>query len=481
MKNNGGSVSDSWVPPGGRRPPRPWDDVPLAQWDDWRWQLSHRLNTVEDFARVIDLTPEETAGLSAPGRFHVDVTPYFASLMDPEDPACPIRRQVIPTVQEMTSSGTDMIDSLAEDAHSPVPGLVHRYPDRVLVLVTTQCASYCRFCTRSRMVGDAHGQFNAAAYDRQLAYIASTPQVRDVLLSGGDPLMMSSRLLEDLLRRLRAIPHVEVIRIGSRMPIFLPQRITDDLAAMLRQYHPLWMNIHVNHPREITSETEMALARLADAGIPLGSQTVLMAGINDCPSVILAMVHKLVKNRVRPYYLYQCDLVQGAGHFRTPVAKGIEIIEALRGHTSGFAVPTFVIDAPEGGGKVPLLPNYLLSMSDQYVVVRNYEGLMSTYTQPADYVPHDTATCSYCRSRLSEGAQEGVAGLLGGHARTIAPEEWRAAHRRSAAPEHVSCEVTCSPGGNGRGRWHTDRLCSRRSGVARPAEQSAHDSDGCRT
>ncbi|MFO7741832.1 MAG: lysine 2,3-aminomutase [Anaerolineae bacterium] len=447
----GGSAADPGGANSGGKPPQPWEDVPLAQWNDWRWQLSHRLNTVEDFARVIDLTPEEVAGLSAPGRFHVDVTPYFASLMDRSDPACPIRRQVIPTAREMVVSDVDQIDSLAEDAHSPVPGLVHRYPDRVLMLVTTQCASTCRFCTRSRMVGDVHAELTRAAYDRQLAYIASTPQVRDVLLSGGDPLMMSSRLLEDILTRLREIPHVEVIRIGSRVPVFLPQRVTEDLVAMLRRHHPLWMNIHFNHPREITPEVEVTLARLADAGIPLGSQTVLMAGINDCPNVMLALVQALVRNRVRPYYLYQCDLVPGASHFRTPVAKGIEIMEALRGHTSGFAVPTFVIDAPEGGGKVPVLPAYLLSMSDRQVVVRNYEGLISTYAQPTDYRPHDVETCPYCRSRLGEGAQEGVAGLLAGHARTIAPEQWRAVHQRQALPGSATREADLSLGDNGQG------------------------------
>jgi lysine 2,3-aminomutase len=451
VMDNSGPQSDSWVGGDDREPPHPWEDVPLAQWNDWRWQLSHRLNTVEDFARVVDLTPEEVAGLSAPGRFRVDVTPYFASLMDPHDPSCPIRRQVIPTAREMVVSDADLVDSLAEDAHSPVPGLVHRYPDRVLMLVTTQCASYCRFCTRSRIVGDAHAQFGTAIYEKQLAYIASTPQIRDVLLSGGDPLMMPPHLLEELLRRLREIPHVEVVRIGSRVPVFLPQRVTEDLVAMLRRYHPLWMNIHFNHPREVTPEVEEALARLADAGIPLGSQTVLMAGINDCPNVILALVQALVKNRVRPYYLYQCDLVQGASHFRTPVSKGIEVMEALRGHTSGFAIPTFVIDAPEGGGKVPVLPTYLLSMSDRRVVVRNYEGLMSTYTQPTDYRPHDAATCPYCRSRLSEGIQEGVAGLLAGHAPIIAPEQWRAVHQRMVCQTPASAVGSCF-GGNGHGQ-----------------------------
>jgi lysine 2,3-aminomutase len=468
-------------PPVGRdqwKPPHPWGDVPLAQWADWRWQLSHRLNTVEDFARVVDLTPEEVAGLSAPGHFRVDVTPYFASLMDPEDPGCPIRRQVIPTAREMALSEGDQVDSLAEDAHSPVPGLVHRYPDRVLMLVTTQCASYCRFCTRSRMVGDAHTQFNTATYERQLAYIASTPQVRDVLLSGGDPLMMSPRLLEDLLRRLREIPHVEVVRIGSRVPVFLPQRVTEDLVAALRRYHPLWMNIHFNHPREITPEVEEALARLADAGIPLGSQSVLMAGINDCPNVILTLVQALVKNRVRPYYLYQCDLVQGASHFRTPVSKGLEIMEALRGHTSGFAVPTFVIDAPEGGGKVPILPTYLLSASDRRVVVRNYEGLMSTYMQPTDYQPHNAATCSYCQPRLGDRAQEGVAGLLAGHAPTIAPEHWRAVHQRTEH-ESATLEVSSCFGDNGSDRLESEADADQRGGAdAQPAEILSGDSNG---
>lgn len=409
-----------------------WRDVSPQQWNDWRWQLAHRLSTVEEFARVVRLTPEEVEGLTMPGHFRVAVTPYFASLMDPDDPDCPIRRQVIPTSREMIASQSDMADSLSEDAHSPTTGLVHRYPDRVLMLATSQCASYCRFCTRSRMVGTHQVRFDTSTYDRQIAYIAATPQIRDVLISGGDPLTLSQHILESLLKRLRAIPHVEVIRIGSRAPVFLPQRITEDLVAMLRRYHPLWMNIHFNHPKEITPEVERALARLANAGIPLGSQSVLLAGINDCPNVIKALVHRLVKNRVRPYYLYQCDLVQGAGHFRTSVAKGLEIMEALRGHTSGYAVPTFVIDAPHGGGKVPVLPNYMLSMSDSAVVVRNYEGLISTYAQPTEYRPHNPATCAYCQARLNEGGQEGVSGLLAGQRPTIEPEGWHTLHQRNA-------------------------------------------------
>lgn len=428
-------------------PPFPWDEVAWEAWNDWRWQLKHRLQTAEDFARVLNLTPDEVVGLSAPGRFHAEVTPYFASLMDPLDPNCPIRRQAVPTALELIPFESEMLDSLNEDAHSPVPGLVHRYPDRVLMLVSHQCASYCRFCTRSRMVGDQHQAFSTAVYERQLAYIAATPQIRDVLLSGGDPLMLPESLLERILQRLRGIPHVEVVRIGSRMPIFLPQRITAELVAMLRRYHPLWMNVHINHPKELTLEASLALSRLVDAGIPLGSQTVLMAGINDCPNVMTALVHELVRRRIRPYYLYQCDLVHGAGHFRTPVAKGLEIMEALRGHTSGFAVPTYVIDAPEGGGKVPISPNYLLSMSDSRVVIRNYEGLVTAYTQPEAYRPHDPATCLYCQSHYGVGEMRSVAGLLAGAGRKIAPEGWETQHHRMEPQVATDGEVVASADG----------------------------------
>jgi lysine 2,3-aminomutase len=409
--------------------------VPPEQWNDWHWQLAHRLNTVDELGQVIHLTPEEVAGLSAPGRFRVDITPYFASLMDPDDPGCPIRRQVIPTAAEVTPFEAEMADSLAEDAHSPLPGLVHRYPDRVLMLVTTQCASYCRYCTRSRLVGDPSAQFGRRHYDAMIDYIARTPQIRDVLISGGDPLTLAPRVLEDLLRRLRAIPHVEIIRIGSRVPVFMPQRITPELVEMLRQFHPLWMNIHFNHPKEITPEVEAALARLADAGIPLGSQSVLLAGVNDCPNVIAELGHKLVRNRVRPYYLYQCDLVHGAGHFRTPVSVGMQIMESLRGHTSGFAIPTYVIDAPAGGGKIPILPNYVLSQSPDRVVVRNYEGFISAYTQPETYDRHDPRTCPECQKHAEshEGAQEGVAALLRGAALAIKPEGFEVVHQRATA------------------------------------------------
>lgn len=411
-------------------PPHPWQQIPIEKWRDWRWQLSHRLNSIEEISSIINLTPEEIEGLSAPGRFRVDITPYFASLIDPDDPNCPIRRQVIPTGAELIPFEAEAVDSLGEESQSAVPGLVHRYPDRVLMLVTTQCASYCRFCTRSRIVGESSVQFSRADYQRQIEYIASHPQIRDVLLSGGDVLTLPNKILEELLSGLRNIPHVEIIRIGSRVPVFLPQRITDELVGILSQFHPLWMNIHFNHPKEITPEVETALAKLANVGIPLGCQSVLMAGINDCPNIMMDLVHQLVKNRVRPYYIYQCDLVHGAGHFRTPVAKGIEIIEALRGHTSGYAVPTYVIDAPEGGGKVPVMPNYLLSMSTQHVVVRNYEGHISSYTQPSDYQEHDPSRCSYCKNASHPDGVNNVAGLLAGEAKTIVPENWHATHDR---------------------------------------------------
>jgi lysine 2,3-aminomutase len=421
-------------PPGTCRPPHPWESVPAEKWQDWRWQLAHRLNSVEELGAVIHLTPEEVAGLSAPGRFRVDVTPYFASLMDPDDPGCPIRRQVIPTSQELVPFNAEMADSLAEEADSPVPGLVHRYPDRVLMLVTTQCASYCRYCTRSRLVGNPNAQFSRKTYDAQIDYITRSPQVRDVLISGGDPLTLPQSVLEEILQRLRAIEHVEVIRIGSRVPIFLPQRVTPELVQMLGKYHPLWMNVHVNHPKEITPEVQQALARLANAGIPLGNQSVLLAGVNDCPNVMKDLLHKLVRNRVRPYYLYQCDLVHGAGHFRTPVAVGLQIIESLRGHTSGFAVPTFVIDAPHGGGKIPVMPNYVLSQSLDQVVVRNYEGFITAYTQPQSYDRHDPTTCPSCLKRRlesGEGGQEGLAALLDGSRPAIVPAGFDQAHQRA--------------------------------------------------
>ena len=419
-----------------------WQDVPDAQWDDWRWQLSHRLNTLDELTQVISLRDEEIKALRAKNLFRVDITPYFASLIDPNDPNDPIRSQVIPTAREMVPFESMMEDSLAEDRHSPVPGLVHRYPDRVLMLVTTQCASYCRYCTRSRIVGDAAAQFSKSEYDAQIDYIAHTPQIRDVLLSGGDPLTLPPKVLDSLLARLREIPHVEIVRIGSRVPVFMPQRVTDELCSTLRKYHPLWMNIHVNHPNEITPELRRACALLADAGVPLGNQSVLLAGVNDCVHVQRKLVHELVKMRVRPYYLYQCDLVEGAGHFRTPIAKGVEIIEGLRGHTSGYAVPHYIIDAPGGGGKVPVMPTYLLSMSDERVVLRNFEGFITTYEQPSpgEYRPHDSKNCKYCQDKRPEPGQEGLTKLLDGEQMFIKPEDFDVTHARGGGKHRLNAD-----------------------------------------
>lgn len=388
-------------------------DVPLEKWNDWRWQLSNRLNSVGDIGQVIHLTDSERKALErSSDLFRVDITPYFISLIDPENPDDPIRKQVIPTSAEGSAFRGMMEDSLAEDRDSPVPGLTHRYPDRVLMLVTTQCATYCRYCTRSRIVGDPAETFSRRELDQQIKYIRENGQIRDVILSGGDPLVLPMKILEEILARLREIEHVEIIRIGTRIPVFLPMRITTELTAMLQRYHPLWMNIHVNHPNEVSAELAQAADRLTRAGIPLGNQTVLLAGVNDCVHIQRALIHRLLQIRVRPYYLFQCDLVEGAGHFRTPVGKGIEIIEGLRGHTSGLGVPVFAIDAPGGGGKVPLMPNYLLSMSEHNVVIRNYEGYVAAYEESTSYAPHDHETCEYCQHKRLEPGQGGITGLL---------------------------------------------------------------------
>ncbi len=419
-----------------------YQDVPDEKWNDWRWQLSHRLNSADDFEKVITLTDSERKALNAQGLFRVEITPYFVSLIDPDDPNDPVRKQIIPTAGEILPFTGMMEDSLAEDRHSPVPGLVHRYPDRVLMLVTTQCASYCRYCTRSRIVGDPSATFSRAEFELQLEYLRRTPQVRDVLLSGGDPLTMAPKILEELLSRLREIPHIEIIRIGSRVPVFMPMRVTDELCAMLEKYHPLWMNIHVNHPNEITRELAEATDKLSRAGIPLGNQSVLLAGVNDCVHVQRKLVHDLVRIRVRPYYLYQCDLVEGAGHFRTPVAKGIEIIEGLRGHTSGYAVPTYVVDAPGGGGKIPVMPNYLISSSDHKIALRNYEGYITAYEEPTQYEIHDPKTCKFCQAKRTEEGQVGVLGMLEGDTMFIKPEGFDELHNRGGGTHRLRADAS---------------------------------------
>ena len=421
-------------------------DVPEEKWNNWRWQLSNRINTPEEFEKVVPLSDSERKALSAAHLFRVDITPYFISLIDPNDPNDPIRKQVIPTETELTPFTAMMEDSLAEDRHSPVPGLVHRYPDRALMLVTTQCASYCRYCTRSRIVGDPSATFSRSEFDLQIEYLKRTPQIRDVLLSGGDPLVLAPKILDEILRRLREIPHIEIVRIGSRVPVFLPMRITDELTDVLKKYHPLWINIHVNHPNEITAELAEACDRMSMAGIPLGNQSVLLAGVNDSVHIQRQLVQDLVRIRVRPYYLYQCDLVEGAGHFRTPVAKGIEIMEGLRGHTSGYAVPVFIIDAPGGGGKIPVGPNYLLSMSDHKIILRNFEGFITTYEEPTDYKPEDAARPGLKRP---EPGQSGISGLLEGDHLFIKPEGFDSVHERGGFQHRLKDESKWIPLGIG--------------------------------
>ena len=366
-----------------------WSDVSEADWNDWRWQLKHRINTPEQLNRLMpSLTPEEFAGAKlANHKLALGITPYFFNLIDPADEHCPIRWQVIPREEETHTAAWEMSDPCGEDSHSPVPGLVHRYPDRVLFLVTDRCASYCRYCTRSRLVSNAAGYDFHPNFEAQIDYIRRTPSIRDVLLSGGDPLLLSDEKLETLLSRLRKIPHVEFLRIGSRIPVFLPQRITPELCGMLRQFHPLFLSVHSNHPRELTTEVRDALGRLADAGIPLGNQTVLLRHVNDDPEVMTAHMQKLLMCRVRPYYIYQCDLIAGSAHLRTSVRKGMQIMETLRGHTTGYAVPTYVIDAPGGGGKIPVAPEYVLSRNADRVVIRNFEGEVFEYPEAEDGTP----------------------------------------------------------------------------------------------
>jgi lysine 2,3-aminomutase len=368
-----------------------WSEVSDADWNDWHWQLKHRITKLEQLERLLPvLTPEERAGtLLANTKLSLAITPYFFNLIDPADDRCPIRRQVIPRIEEVQTAPWELSDPCGEDQASPVPGLVHRYPDRVLFLVTDRCASYCRYCTRSRLVSNASGYDFHPEFDRQLDYIRRHPEIRDVLLSGGDPLLFSDAKLGQLLESLRAIPHVEFLRIGTRIPVFLPQRITAELCAQLRRFHPLFISIHSNHPRELTTEVRDALGRLADSGIPLGNQSVLLRGVNDDAQVMRALVQKLLRCRVKPYYLYQCDLISGSAHLRASVREGLQIMESLRGHTTGYAVPQYVIDAPGGGGKVPVNPDYVLSHNNDRVVLRNFEGRVFEYPE----APNGTPLC----------------------------------------------------------------------------------------
>lgn len=396
-------------------------DVPAEQWNDWTWQAKNRITTLQDLKKYIKLTLEEEEGIEKCLKtFRMAVTPYYLSLIDLNDPEDPIRKQAVPSAEELYFAPEESADSLHEDTDSPVKGLTHRYPDRVLFLLTDRCASYCRHCTRRRLVGQTDNSMPKEQIDACIEYIRNHPEVRDVLLSGGDALMQSDEMLEYVISSLRQIPHVEIIRLGSRVPVVMPQRITQELCDMLKKYHPIWVNVHFNHPNEITPESAAACARLADAGIPLGNQSVLLAGVNDCVHVMKKLVNDLVRIRVRPYYIYVCDLSLGLSHFRTPVSKGIEIIEGLRGHTSGYCVPTFVVDAPGGGGKVPVMPNYVLSQTPRKVILRNFEGVITTYTEPEHY--ESKCNCPVCRGE-KENTLSGVAALEQGKALSFEPAD----------------------------------------------------------
>lgn len=352
----------------------------LHEWQDWRWQLRNRIADADSLAQIIRFSEMEQRAAGYEMALPLAITPYYASLLDPDDDAQPLRRTVVPTLDECALSSSDKRDPLEEERDSPVPGIVHRYPDRVLFLVTGMCSTYCRYCTRSRMVGhDGVYHFEEEEWEMGIAYIAANPCIRDVLLSGGDPLTLTDEKLNWLLSRLRMIPHVEILRIGTKVPAVMPQRITPALTRLLKRFHPLWISIHVTHPDELTLEMAQGCNRLADAGIPLGSQTVLLAGVNDDVETMKRLMQGLLRLRVKPYYLYQCDPIPGSSHFRTPVAKGLEIIRGLRGYTTGYAVPTYVVDAPGGGGKIPLLPEYLIGREGNELIFRNYAGKLYRY------------------------------------------------------------------------------------------------------
>ena len=389
-------------------------NVPDELWNDWHWQVENRIETLDQLKQHITLTPEEEEGVATTlGKLRMSVTPYYLSLIDLNDPFDPIRKQAIPTGAELEFAKYEEADPLHEDTDSSCAGLTHRYPDRVLFLITDQCSMYCRHCTRRRFAGTCDAEVPKQQIDNCIEYIRNHPEVRDVLLSGGDSLLVSDEMLEYIISRVRAIPHVEIIRLGSRTPVVMPQRITPELCNILKKYHPVWLNTHFNCPQEITEEAARATTMLADAGVPLGNQSVLLAGVNDCVHVMLKLVNELVRIRVRPYYIYQCDPSLCLSHFRTTVSKGIEIMEALRGHTSGYCVPTFVVDAPGGGGKTPVMPNYVISQTPRKVILRNFEGVITTYTEPEHY--ENKCNCPVCTGKESPKIPKtGVAGLAQG-------------------------------------------------------------------
>ena len=369
-------------------------DVKQEDWDNWKWQLRNAIRDIPTLEKVVELSDQKKENLSKTlAKFKMAITPYYAALMDKKDKNCPVRMLAVPAVNELFVAPSDLDDPLHEDVDSPVPGLTHRYPDRALLLVTHECSMYCRHCTRRRIVGDVDENMAKGHLEKAFEYIRNTSEIRDVIISGGDPLILSDQKIDYILSELRKIEHVEIIRIGSRMPVVLPQRITEEFCEIIKKHHPVYINTHFNHPKEITEDAKIACEKLANAGVNLGNQSVLLKGVNDCPNIMKKLSHELLKIRVRPYYIYQCDLSEVISHFRTKVSKGIEIIENLRGHTSGLAVPTFVVDAPGGGGKIPVMPNYLISQNKKKVVLRNYESVVATYSQP-DYVEdHDSENC----------------------------------------------------------------------------------------
>lgn len=392
--------------------------VTKEKWVDWKWQISHAIKDIDTFIRVtgISFSEEQKEQLKqTQDKFPLSITPYYLSLIKVDNfQNDPVYKQSFLDPRELMVTPSEMGDPLAEDHDSPIPGITHRYPDRVLFLVSNVCAMYCRHCTRKRKVGDIDSIPNREQILQGIDYIRNTPQIRDVLLSGGDPFLLPTSYLDWILTELRTIPHIQVIRIGTRTPVVLPYRIDDALIEMLKKHHPIWINTHFNHPREVTASASEALRRLADAGIPLGNQSVLLADVNDCPRVMKELVHRLVMNRVRPYYLYQCDLSEGLSHFRTPIGKGIEIMESLVGHTSGFSVPTYVVDAPGGGGKIPVMPNYIISWSVNKVILRNYEGVITSYQEPDNYVQNFCdRNCKECNLELElkEGEEINAIGI----------------------------------------------------------------------
>jgi len=400
-----------------------WADVSLEEWNDWKWQLRNRITSVDTLKQVVDLTPEEEEEIkNSLKTLRMAITPYYASLIDPSDRNCPIRKRAIPTGKEVEISPEDMYDPLHEDLESPVRGITHRYPDRILFIITDQCSMYCRHCTRRRQAGETDKPMPQKDIDRCIEYIKDTPQVRDVLLSGGDSCTLADEHLEEIIKRVYEIPHVEIIRLGTSVPVVMPQRITPNLITMLKKYQPVYINTHFNHPKEITPESKKACEMLADGGFPLGNQSVLLKGLNSSPIIMKKLVQDLVRIRVRPYYIYQCDLSQGISHFRTSVGRGIEIIENLRGYTSGLCVPTYVVDAPGGGGKTAVMPLYLVSRNERKIILRNYEGVISTYTEPED--THDVCPDEnqFRKEFPHLENKEGIATLLWGKKISIGPK-----------------------------------------------------------